>query len=1077
MKRKISLLFVSILLVSFSFLSNLSISYAVVSETKNYNTGLNYYFLHYNGQEQNVAISDKKTLILDGWADEEKTSVNARIESSSDSTTQAKTSIIPVSDELNELVITEDERIFYRIVVSDTFHAENVRSFKLSDQVTVLEDNENGTFIEELKTVDEYGTVIENKGLTYYSLEEDNQKVEITQEQYNSFNSHLIPKEEEKEIVMDDSLNPDLSTEVFTSQNQSKNTQGTVSSVTDEENLTPVQSASISATTAHTTSVVYSTHVQDYGWLEDVKDGELSGTEGEAKRMEAIKLSLLGAPYAGDISYRTHVQSYGWLNNVSSGAVSGTSGERKRLEAIQINLTGEMAEHYDVYYRVHAQSYGWLGWAKNGESAGTQGLAKRLEAIEVQLVKKGGAAPGSTSNHFIMDPSIVYSAHVQDLGWLTPVSDRELSGTEGEAKRMEAIKVYLENAPYSGSVSYKTHLETYGWLDSVTDGSFSGTSGERKRMEAIQISLTGEMAKHYDVYYRVHAQSYGWLDWAKNGETAGTQGLAKRLEAIEVVLIEKGGVAPGPTNRPCVVDPSVVYSTHVESYGWLTSVSDGESSGTEGQKKRMEAIRISLANIPYPGGVSYRTHVQSYGWINPVSNGATSGTSGERKRLEAIQINLTGEMANHFDVYYRVHAESYGWLGWAKNGESAGTASLAKRLEAIEIVLVKKGTTVPGSTGNSFIQPSLVIANNYYNLTLNSAINMQMKASPQTDKYRNSPAYVSSDYISLSDKGTINESNVNLRSAPTTNSSIYANVGNGTAFTILDSNVIGDNVSNSKRWFKINYNGATLYVHSSLAQRTGQVTADTLNIRAEQSTNSHIYGTVKRGTVLTILEEGSNGWHNVSIGTWRNATATDVKQYLDPTSYINDEEQRLQFMDLTKPTEVSSETLNQYLLGKGILANQGKAFIEAGKKHGINEVYLMAHTLLETGHGTSTLAKGVLYNGRTVYNMYGIGAYDNCAVECGAKRAYDEQWFTPYDAIVGGAAFISNKYLGGNNPYNIVQNTLYEMRWNPQVMANRGVAGNQYATDIGWATKQVAIMYGVYRIQQYSINLEIPIYK
>ena len=48
------------------------------------------------------------------------------------------------------------------------------------------------------------------------------------------------------------------------------------------------------------------------------------------------------------------------------------------------------------------------------------------------------------------------------------------------------------------------------------------------------------------------------------------------------------------------------------------------------------------------------------------------------KRVEAIQINLTGEMANHYDVYYRVHAESYGWLDWAKNGESAGTEGLGQ---------------------------------------------------------------------------------------------------------------------------------------------------------------------------------------------------------------------------------------------------------------------------------------------------------------------------------------------------------------------------------------------------------------
>ena len=73
--------------------------------------------------------------------------------------------------------------------------------------------------------------------------------------------------------------------------------------------------------------------------------------------------------------------------------MSGTSGEAKRLEAIQILLTGEMANKYDIYYRVHAQTYGWLAWAKNGESAGTEGLAKRLEGIEIVLVNKGESPP------------------------------------------------------------------------------------------------------------------------------------------------------------------------------------------------------------------------------------------------------------------------------------------------------------------------------------------------------------------------------------------------------------------------------------------------------------------------------------------------------------------------------------------------------------------------------------------------------------------------------------------------------------------------------------------------------------
>ncbi|SFH76446.1 GW dipeptide domain-containing protein, partial [Pisciglobus halotolerans] len=152
--------------------------------------------------------------------------------------------------------------------------------------------------------------------------------------------------------------------------------------------------------------------------------------------------------------------------------------------------------------------------------------------------------------------------------------------------------------------------------------------------------------------------------------------------------------------------PSVFYSTHVQSKGWMPEVKDGVLSGTEGQKKRMEAIKINLSDVKGLG-VKYSTHVQSYGWMDWVSDGKLSGTSNQAKRMEAIKIQLTGENAKNYDIYYRVHAESYGWLGWAKNGAEAGTSGLAKRLEAIQIVLVKKGEKAPGSTERPYIQKTV----------------------------------------------------------------------------------------------------------------------------------------------------------------------------------------------------------------------------------------------------------------------------------------------------------------------------------------------------------------------------------
>ena len=302
--------------------------------------------------------------------------------------------------------------------------------------------------------------------------------------------------------------------------------------------------------------------------------------------------------------------------------------------------------------------------------------------------------------------NIEYSTQVQNVGWQTGVSDGEISGTEGKSLRLETIKIKL-NDKLSGGVSYCTHVQNVGWQDWKNNNEPSGTVGQSLRLEAIQIKLTGSVANQYDIYYRVHAQNIGWMGWAKNGEQAGTAGYAYRLEAIQIELVKKGGSAPDASDSntsEAFRHPMVQYQTHVQNIGWQGYVQDGAMSGTSGQSLRLEGIHINLSNQDYAGSIQYKTHVQNIGWQNWVSDGALSGTSGQSLRLEAIQIQLTGEMANHFDVYYRVHSQNIGWMGWAKNGEEAGTAGFAYRLEGIEIQLVQKDGAAPGSTDNHFVQ-------------------------------------------------------------------------------------------------------------------------------------------------------------------------------------------------------------------------------------------------------------------------------------------------------------------------------------------------------------------------------------
>jgi uncharacterized protein YjdB len=326
------------------------------------------------------------------------------------------------------------------------------------------------------------------------------------------------------------------------------------------------------------------------------------------------------------------------------------------------------------------------------------GLVNAASAVKEAAMRAGKWQESSGT------ASVQYKTHVQTYGWQDWKTDGQMSGTQGQAKRLEGIQIKLDSQGLTGGIEYKTHVQTYGWQDWKTDGQMSGTEGQAKRLEAIQIRLTGQMAEKYDIYYRVHAQTYGWLDWAKNGASAGSSSYAKRLEGIEIKLVEKGGQAPGNTET-AYIHPLVKYQTHVQTYGWQGYVLDGTTGGTVGKAKRLEGVRISLTEPQYQGDIEYQTHIQTYGWeTNWKAGGKTSGTTGEAKRLEGVRIRLTGEMAEKYDVYYQVHIQSFGWLGWAKNGESAGSAGMAKRMEGIRIVMVPKGGTPPGSVENTFLQ-------------------------------------------------------------------------------------------------------------------------------------------------------------------------------------------------------------------------------------------------------------------------------------------------------------------------------------------------------------------------------------
>jgi uncharacterized protein YjdB len=210
-----------------------------------------------------------------------------------------------------------------------------------------------------------------------------------------------------------------------------------------------------------------------------------------------------------------------------------------------------------------------------------------------------------------------------------------------------------------------------------------------------------------------------------------------------------------------MLQPGITYQTHVQDTGWMTSVIDGQTSGTTGLSLRTEAIKISLLNAPVDANIKYSVHVQNTGWVDPVMNGATAGTTGRSLRMEAIRISL--ENMAGYTVEYRVHVQDIGWMDWVSNGQTAGTTGRSLRLEAIQIRLVP-ATVSAVSSADVAISKGSVIFGYTFAAESGAVTYAQAKGAPYylnidestvtlTDGTNTSTAYLKD--LGIADNGTV----------------------------------------------------------------------------------------------------------------------------------------------------------------------------------------------------------------------------------------------------------------------------------------------------------------------------------
>ena len=146
---------------------------------------------------------------------------------------------------------------------------------------------------------------------------------------------------------------------------------------------------------------------------------------------------------------------------------------------------------------------------------------------------------------------------------------------------------------------------------------------------------------------------------------------------VSTGLSTSSRINPEPYLTAFIYDDGIKYRSHLQDLGWQDWKSNGQTSGTTGEERRLEAIQID-ADFE----IQAKAHIQNRGWIDygTINKDTVIGTEGEGLRLECLC--LKG------NFQYRVHIQNVGWSTWtdADGINTLGSVGQALRIEAIEIL-------------------------------------------------------------------------------------------------------------------------------------------------------------------------------------------------------------------------------------------------------------------------------------------------------------------------------------------------------------------------------------------------------
>ena len=205
-----------------------------------------------------------------------------------------------------------------------------------------------------------------------------------------------------------------------------------------------------------------------------------------------------------------------------------------------------------------------------------------------------------------------------------------------------------------------------------------------------------------------------------------------------------------------------------------------------------------------------------------------------------------------------------------------------------------------------------------------------------------------------------------------------------------------------------------------------------------------------------------------------------VAYYMDPRNFLN-ENFIFQFEKLQYNSETHTKAVVENVFGSGYLRRYADKYVNAAKSENISPVQMATRSIQEGRNNQSYLTDGSSFTykgsrypsiyGQTFsncYNFFNIGAYSDTVsamqnggvFACGGpnrnETSYARPWNTPDKAVLGGAKYLKEKFIGSG------QDTIYYQKYNTSGYTKNTLYANQYMTYIAAVAYEGSDTYDAY---------------